>query len=701
MAPPARTQQNRDIAVATPAGEDVLLLKNMKVEEGLSRLFSVELEMVSDRHDIAYKDMLGKGCTARITIGSKDDPANRYFNGIVSRFVQEGGGGAMATYRATLVPWTWMLTRYADCRIFQKKNVPDIVQQIFRDRGFSDFEVKLSGAYKEWEYCVQYRETDFEFISRLMEQEGIYYYFRHENGKHVMVLLDDSKHHTSFPWYETIEYRPPDQTMQDREFITAWSLEQQLVPAQYSLGDFNWIKQTPVLTSTLKTTAASPVPGSEVYDYPGEYEEEKEGEALVKVRMQELESRFEVAAGAGDSRGIVVGKKFTLAEYTREDQNKDYLVTHSTLEAQSDSYESGGDTGEASVRVSFGCIPATQQFRPPRTTPRPEISGCQTAVVVGPAGEEIWTDEHARVKVMFHWDREAAADEESSCWIRVAQQWAGKGSGFTQIPRIGQEVIVEFLEGDPDRPIIVGRVFNAANKPPYKLPDHNAKFSIKTLTTPGGGGFNEIRFEDKKSEEQIFIHAQRNIDVRVGTNAYRWIGANDHTIIEKDQVEHVKQDRQVLIDRDHKEKVLRDRSLKVEGKQAEEIVDSLSLKVGGNVIEEFGADASMKVADQLSIQAKTIVLDASENITLKVGKTSISIEKDSILIDIDGKLEIKAKDEIHEKTKKWTVKTDTDATIDAKDATVKASGDVMIKGSKVTVQASGPATLKGATVAIN
>ncbi len=699
-----RTQEHRAIAIATPLDDDVLLLRSMTAHEQLSRLFTIELDLLSEDHEIKFDDLLGQNCTVRV---QQQGGGTRFFNGFISRFVQTTKGGGMALYRATLVPWLWMLTRNADCRIFQEMTVPDIIKQVFRDHGFSDFDDTLQETYRKWVYCVQYRETDFNFVSRLMEQEGIYYYFRHEDGKHVMVLCDSSSKHKAAPGYDKIIYRQPDKVLTDREFIHDWSHEQQVRTGTYVHRDFNFTTPKQSLEAKSKIDRKHAAASFEVYDYPGEYDVVADGEKAAKVRIEELHTQFIQVRGESDSRGISVGSTFRLDRYPRADQCEvDWLVTSTVCRARSDEFESHAAVGDSAPRFlcSFTVMDNKEQFRPARITPKPVIYGPQTAFVVGKSGEEIWTDEHSRVKVQFHWDRDGEANEKSSCWIRVSQAWAGKKWGAIFIPRIGHEVIVEFLEGDPDRPIITGRVYNADTKPPYDLPAHATMSTLKSLTSKGGGGFNEFRFEDKKGEEQVFLHGERNLDIRVKADRFENIGHDRHLVVENKKFEHVKVDRHEKVDNDHVEVIGNDRNLQVKGKEAIEISGSHSNTVGGDVIEIFKAKHHEATTADYYLVADNVAIEGKTNITLYVGDSYIAINADGIKIATTGKIVLQSSDDT-------SIKSDMNfKTESGMETSVKAGTDLKLEGGvtaemkspNTTVKADATLTLKGsASVMIN
>ncbi len=451
----AITQNNRLVQVDSPLGGDVLLLQGMEGSEELGRLFHYELDLTSEDRAITFDQLLGKpmGLTLELYDGGK-----RYFHGIVCSCRQLTGHGQFAGYRVSLRPWFWLLTRTSDCRIFQNKTVPDIIKQVFRDLGFSDFEDSLSGSYREWEYCVQYRETSFDFVSRLMEQEGIYYYFRHEEARHVLVLADAYGAHSTAPDYASVPFYPPDRQMRERDHFYDWQLAREVQPGSLALNDYDFLRpraSLEVRSSVPRNHTNADYP---LYDYPGEYVQSNDGDHYARTRIEAIHSQFERVQLRGRARGIGCGHVFTLTGYDRADQNREYLVVTARYQIRQDAYESGqSDVAEQFVS-ELDCMDASQVFRPLPLTPMPIVRGPQTAVVVGPSGEEIWTDQYGRVKVHFHWDRHDQSNENSSCWIRVSQAWAGKNWGSVQLPRIGQEVIVSFLEGDPDRPIITGRV---------------------------------------------------------------------------------------------------------------------------------------------------------------------------------------------------------------------------------------------------
>lgn len=673
-------QALRSIEIATPLEDDLFLFDQMSGSEELGRPFQYSVDLLSQNESIEVNDLLGENVTVRLD-ATEEEP--RFFNGYVSQMAQLGRKGGLAHYRIELRPWLWFLTRAADCRIFQSMTVPDIVKQVFRDHGFTDFEEQLSGTYRNWEYCVQYRETDFNFVSRLLEQEGIYYYFKHEDGSHTLVLSDALAAHTTRDGYEEIPYIPPDESdLEDRECVSDWLFTREVMTGTYALKDFDFKLPRTDLLAKLSQPKEHSAANFEVYDYPGEYVESSEGDEYVKVRLQEIQARFERVHGSSNARGLVPGMLFSLIDHPRSDQNREYLVVSTAYALHGASYESGGDGGGPTFSCDFQTLSSDCPYRSARITPKPAVQGPQTATVVGKAGEEIWTDEFGRVKVQFPWDRYGAADENSSCWIRVSHSCAGKGWGAIQIPRIGQEVIIEFLEGDPDRPIISGRVYNGANGVPYPLPEQQTISTMKSNSSKGGGGFNEIRMEDKKDEEQIFIHAQKNFDLRVGNDRFESVIHDRHTVVDNDRFDHVKNDRHVTIDNHHQESIGGDRNLSVTGADKVEITGQKSVTVGGDVAEEVAGNHHEAVAGNYFLEGDTIVIEGMTNITLKVGGSSIAISSSGIKIATSGDVAVEGTNISNAASAEFAAEGGASAGVSA--------------GGPLNLEGGGPATLKGA-----
>lgn len=629
------TQKHRMISVNTPLGEDVLVFGRMTATEQLGRLFECDVELFSEKTDIQITDVLGKNMTIRLEMPNKR--GTRYFNGFVTRFGYLGTRGLRyGAYRATLSPWLWFLTRTSDCRIFQKKKVPDIIKEIFREQGFTDFKDKLSGSYREWEYCVQYRETDFNFISRLMEQEGMYYYFEHENGKNTVVLADGYSSHGKFPQYDQIPYFPPDvHDHRERDHLSEWLSFKQVQPGAYALNDFDFKTPRKNLRAVLNQPKSHALADFEMYDYPGDYVEPGDGNNYSKIRLQELLAQHEIAQGRGNAAGLAVGYLFSLTQCPREEQNREYLIVSATHRLESDEYESfsGGAISGKPYLGEIVAVEAKQPYRAPRITPKPVVQGPQTAIVVGPKGEEIYTDQYGRVKCQFHWDRHGSADQDSSCWIRVAQSWAGKKWGSFNLPRIGQEVIVDFLEGDPDQPIITGRVYNGANMPPYGLPDKKMVSTLKSLSTPGGGGFNEIRLDDTKDKEQIFIHGQYNQDVRIENDSLEWIGNDRHLIVKNSQFEQVDSDKHLTVKGSQKEKIGGDKHQQVKGDHNQKVSGALSINVTQDIQEKTGQKYALQAGQEIHLKAgMKVVIEAGTQLTIKVGGNFVTIDSSGVTI---------------------------------------------------------------------
>jgi type VI secretion system secreted protein VgrG len=484
------------------------------------------------------------------------------------------GGRSLGRYRqyvAVVRPWLWFLTRTADCRIFQEMTVPDIVKKVFSEEKTNDFKFELTGSYKTWTYCVQYRETDFNFVSRLMEEEGISYYFKHTDGHNTVVLTDSTGKHIANPGYEKIPYVSPEQVVKpELEHISSWDFTREIQPGVYVHDDYD-LERPSVDLKTRKVLSRTYQPSdAEVFDYPGHYLQKAHGEQYAGVRIDELGSQFETAQASTNCKGVCVGSLFTLDAGPREDQNREHLILAANYDLEFSDYEAMPEGGGTSYRCSFVSMSSEQQFRPRRTTPKPFVQGPQTAMVVGPAGDEIYTDKYGRVKVQFHWDRLGKHDENSSCWIRVSHPWAGKGWGAVSTPRIGQEVIVDFLEGDPDQPIITGRVYNAESQPPFGFPAGAVLSGVKSNTHKGSGN-NELSMDDTAGKERVFIHGQYNMD----------------TVIEHDQTSTIHNCRTDKVDVDDSETV--------GGNQIQHVVKNQTVNIDINRTETVGANETITV----------------------------------------------------------------------------------------------------------
>jgi type VI secretion system secreted protein VgrG len=582
----ALTQASREIAIQTPLGENALLLRSFQGQEFLSRLFNFDLELASENASISYDDIVGQKVTVSVTLA---DGSERYWNGWVNRFVQMQRDSTAAAYRATMVPWLWFLGQTTDCRIFQNKTIPDLLKQIFQENGYSDFSLRLYGSFAPRDYCVQYRESDLNFVSRLMEEEGIFYFFEHEKDKHTLVLGNDPSAIKPCPAQPKVHYLGASGGWREDDVILEWSQEREIRPGVFTMTDYNF--ETP--TTDLQSSAKGKTKW-ELYDYPGEYAKRADGDRLARIRLDEHQMPQLIARGRSDCRSFGVGYKFSLTDHFRDDLNQDYVLIALRHSGRHEiSYTSGGPPStEPTYENTFECVPATTPIRPPRLTPIPKVQGCHTAVVVGPAGEEIFTDKYGRVKVQFHWDREGKKNENSSCWVRVSYPTAGKAWGGVQIPRIGQEVIVDFIEGDPDRPIITGRIYNAGQMPPYDLPGKGMVSGFKSNSSKGGGGYNELAFDDTKGNELIRIHGQYDMD----------------TVIQHDERRHV----------------VNNRTKSVDASETSTIGASRTEKVGTNEQITIGANRTEKVGanEQITIGAsRTESVGASESVTISLTRT--------------------------------------------------------------------------------
>jgi type VI secretion system secreted protein VgrG len=587
------------------SGQSPLLLRQLSAREEISRPFEYVADLLSVQDDIDPNKLLGESMTLLVRLA---DGRTRYFDGLVSNFAFRGVESGYASYRAILRPWFWFLSRNVNCRIFQEVTVSDVFEKVVKDtHGFSDFRLSLNEQYKTREYCVQYRESDFDFISRLLEEEGIFYFFEHEEGKHTMVLGDAK---SAFSEIEgatgaDIPYRAPGEAAVELEHISEWNVLHELQTAKVALDDFDFKKPRVDLLKESTITREHAKAEYEYFDYPGLYYEASDGESLAKVRIEEIQAKFKRLIGVSDHRAMTPGFLFNLKEYPRTGEDDEYVLLKTEIDVESAEIQQQRGDAQNRFEVKFVAQPAADPFRPPRSVRKPVVYGPQTALVVGKSGEEIWTDKYGRVKLQFHWDREGESDENSSCWVRVSQAWAGSNWGSIHIPRIDQEVVVSFLEGDPDRPLITGRVYNEDMMPPYALPDNQTQSGLMSRSSKGGTAelFNEIRFEDKAGEEKIYFHGQKDFDRVVENNDTLKVGSSEAA--DGSQTIEIWKDRTAEI------KTGND-SLKVSaGERTVEAAKKITLKVGGSTITIEPA--------KISLSSPEISIQASGNLTAKGG----------------------------------------------------------------------------------
>jgi type VI secretion system secreted protein VgrG len=508
-------KQDRRIAIlSTPLGKDRLVLSGFDGVEGLSELFEFRIEASSADDSIDFDRILGLQCSVSMSFYGAPD---RHFSGVAVEAQAIGSREDVYVYRLVLRPSLWLLTRTTNCRIFHDKSAMTIVAEVLGARGV-DFRNATSDSYPKLEYCVQYRETDFAFVSRLMERHGVYYFFEHSEGHHTMVLADAPSCHKPTPGLSRARYASSLAGHHiDEQALFSWSFERRFRTGKIELRDYNFREPGANLTSQAQGSEGyAKSKEFEYYDYPGKYEDTGAGKLYADARLGAEQAIDHRRYASGEAANLFPGGLVTLERHPVGAENKQYLVVRCSHHYAAQQYRSTSaiDT-QRPYHGNYELQPSDRVFRAPIVTPRPIIHGPQTAKVVARAenadSEEIDTDTDGfgRIKVSFHWDR----DDKRSCWVRVAQTWAGPGWGSQFIPRIGMEVVVEFLEGDPDKPLVVGAVYNGQNDFPYKLPGSNTQSGVKSDSSKGHGGYNEFMFEDKKNSEKIRMHAQKDHEV--------------------------------------------------------------------------------------------------------------------------------------------------------------------------------------------
>ncbi|AYP23568.1 type VI secretion system Vgr family protein [Pantoea agglomerans] len=637
---------------------DGLLFHTLKGTETLSRPFVLTAELLATDARIDRHALLGKPVTFTLpTDGLMNALSPRYLNGKITRVAvrsQELSGTRYAVYELTVEPDLWPMKRDRNLRIFQSQTVPQIVQTLLKEYGVN-VETRLAGSYRVWEYCVQYQESSLDFISRLMELEGIYYFFRHEADRHTLVLCDAPDQHQAFPGYETIAYHvTPSGGVVTEEGISQWSLAESVTPGIYSTDDYDFRKPNAWMLQA-RQNPASPVPGSvDVYDWPGHFVDHSHGESYACIRQEVWQAEHHSVSGSGTATGIAPGFTFSIINAPHFSDNGEYLVTSATYDFAENAYASG-DTGDSRHNIHFTVLPSSVTYRTPPETAWPKTHGPQTAKVVGPKGESIWTDRYGRVKVKFHWDRLAKGDDTSSCWVRVSSAWAGQGFGGVQIPRVNDEVVVDFINGDPDRPIITGRVYNEASMPPWNLPEDATRMGFMTRSKDGHNDNSSfLFFEDKPGGELLNMHAEKDMNISVENDKTVSVDGCRTTKIGKDQTDeingdstfHYKQKRTTTVDgaetktfnNGEKTTIENGRVLKINNGDEVSIVGNKNSHINGNENREITGNLTEKVNGDVTVDINggwnqnvmtgTVNIFSPNEISIK-SSTKVSIEAPS------------------------------------------------------------------------
>ncbi|RON08957.1 type IV secretion protein Rhs [Pseudomonas brassicacearum] len=668
---PRATDSNTSLSL-TASSLSALYPESLSGEEVLNALGSQTLNGLNDGTSLT----LTTAVATHVTTTLHNDTLTRPLDALVAEIRQLPADATAERYQLTLRPWLWWLTLASNNRVFQNLATSDIVTTIFKAHGFTDFQLKLTGSYAPREYCVQYGETDFAFVSRLLEDEGIFWFFTHEDGKHTLVLGDSNDAFVPIPNGPKVSYLG--QRMGERELhgIRAGQVCVQAVAGVYRATDYEFTTPTASLYDQAEAVAG---PRS-IYEHPGGYNAKARGDALTKQRVDGLRSQEKRFVGESDCRWLVPGHWFTLADHDDATLNIDWVVTAVTHEASHDSY-----------RNRFEAIPKATPYRPGRITPKPRMH-TQTALVVGKSGEEIWTDQYGRIKLQFPWDRDGKNDEASSCWVRVVLPWSGKGFGMQFVPRIGQEVIVTFIDGDPDRPLVTGCVYNGDNALPYALPANQTQSGIKTNSSKGGGGFNELRFEDKKDAEEVFLQAQKDFKINVLNDTTATVGHDETLTVKNARTRTVKEgDETVTLEKGK-------RSVTIQtGSDSLDVKDSRTVKVGADQKHSTGGNYEHKVTGDYS-------LTVDGNLTIKVTGTLTLQSGGSFAIKSGADLAAQASTSISQKAgTSLSNQAGTELTNKAGTTLTNDAGVSLMNkgGAEQTVDGGGMLTIKGGLVKVN
>ncbi|MBL4280980.1 type VI secretion system Vgr family protein [Vibrio fluvialis] len=595
--------------------DDTLVVRGFDGQETLSseRMngqlchgFRYELELASRLANLTPEMVVDK--VAELTL-YRDDILVQRVNGIVRRFTQGDTGHHHTFYSLTLVPALERLSLRHNSRIFQLKTVPEILSILLQEMGINDYAFALTRDCAQREFCVQYRETDLDFLHRLAAEEGLVYSFIHEEGKHTLIFSDASD---SLPKLgEPIPYNTLAGGMIESPYISALSVHTQSDVSQTALQDYSFKKPTySFAQQAVGTEMEYQQPDYEHFDAPGRYKDDVSGKAFSQIRLDYLRRNAHTATGKSNQPLLRPGVKFDLQEHLDDTLNRDWLVVSVTSQGtQPQALEEAGGNGATTYANQFSLIPAHRTWR---ATPqaKPQVDGPMIATVVGPEGEEIFCDEHGRVKLHFPWDRYSNGDEHSSCWVRVSQGWAGSQYGMIAIPHIGHEVIVSFLNGDPDQPIVTGRTYHATNTAPYALPDNKTKTVLRTETHQGQG-YNELSFEDQAGSEQVYLHAQKDFDGLIENDHTRVIKHDKHLTVENDRFTQIKNNQHLTVGGESRESVTGNRTLMVEG--------SLHVKTGSVWVNESGTEVHIKAGQK-------VVIEAGSEITVKAGGSFVKVD---------------------------------------------------------------------------
>ncbi len=718
------SQKLRFLLLDTVLGTDVLVIERVSGQDALGSPFEYQVIASSKADDFDVDDLIGTKVSIRIETALLDGDPYRYISGIVSQVDHVGYDlEGLSQYQLTVVPWLWLLTRTSDCRIFQNLTVPEILEQVFADMPMADFQPHLEREYPQREYCVQYRETDFNFVQRLMEHEGIYYFWEHGENHHRMILCDSMAVHEPVIGLEEIRHRADVSGIQEEFIISSWRSQNRVTPGKYAINSFDFKSPKPSANTKLLGRSDQKhkyAEGNhEIYDNPGGYVERPDGERLAGIRREEIQCHTRTATARTNARGLYAGCKFKVRELPKSALDGEYLLISASLSAAAGNYGSSMGGGEATCDCQFTAIPTASVFRPRRTAVAGRVEGPQTAIVSGPAGQEVHVDRYGRVKVQFLWDREGTFDAGSSCWVRVSQSWAGANFGGMAIPRIGQEVIVDFLEGDPDRPIITGRVYNGANMPyssnagrdevgggppPADLTEAHMMTSFKSNSLGGGGGHNEITMNDRGGSETLFFKAQKDEIHKVGHDRIdkvarderRRVGRNREKTVVVNQSETIGVNKTISVGSNHTETIGANMTLTVGAVKTEtvgaasietvgaaktltvgaayilSVGAAVNMTVGGASTEEVGAEKQLNVG-------KHFTVDAGDEITLRTGGSEIKMKKDGT-ITITGKvIKISASDNLEMDGGKFSLKSP------AGTGSVTAATILEVKGANVKI----------------